>query len=63
MPVHQEINPRKITPAQRARICEAIRRELAIETLSGKTARREFWARVSIGLPPRPRPFHWEVYR
>jgi hypothetical protein len=55
--------PARLSPEQRAHICERIRHQLALEFLSGKSAGREFWCRVGIGLPPRPRPFHWEQHR
>ena len=40
---------------ERARICEAIRRELALEYFGRTNSRREAWARMAIGLPPFPR--------
>jgi hypothetical protein len=50
----------ELSPKQRFRICELIRRELELEASNGKTAGREFWCRVAIGLPPRPQPISWE---
>jgi hypothetical protein len=49
-----------LSPQQRARICEAIRRELALEDLSRTNSRREAWARMAIGLKPFPRTIHLE---
>jgi hypothetical protein len=48
--------PPALSSEQRARIAEHIRHQLAIEFFSGRTAGREFWCRVAIGLPPRPLP-------
>jgi hypothetical protein len=40
------------SPLQRARICEAISRELALEYFRRTNAKREAWARLAIGLKP-----------
>jgi hypothetical protein len=39
---------------ERARICEAIHHELALEELNRTNSRREAWARLVIGLKPFP---------
>jgi hypothetical protein len=50
-----------LSPQQRAHICEAIRHEVALEELSRSNHRRQVWARMAIGLPPRPRrTLDWE---
>jgi hypothetical protein len=46
---------RHLSPHQRARICEAIGLQLALEYFRRANAKREAWARIAIGLPPRPR--------
>lgn len=53
--------PAAPSPEQRARICERIRYQLALEYLDRKNHRREVWARLAIGLPPIPRsrPIVW----
>jgi hypothetical protein len=43
------------SPQERARICEVIHRELALEFFSRTNSKREVWARLAIGLPPFPR--------
>jgi hypothetical protein len=48
----------RLSPQERARVCEAIRHELALEYLHGRNSRREVWARICIGLRPFPRPFN-----
>jgi hypothetical protein len=48
---------------ERASICEAIQRELALEYFLGTNARREVWARISIGLRPFPRSIYREQRR
>jgi hypothetical protein len=40
------------SPQKRARICEAIGRDLALEYFRRTNAKREAWARLAIGLPP-----------
>jgi hypothetical protein len=40
----------------RARICRSIHRRIILESVEGRNARRETWARLVIGLPPVPRP-------
>lgn len=56
-PHHQSFrNAHEITPQERAHICEAIRRQIALEYLHGKASKREAWARLCIGLPPIRRP-------
>jgi hypothetical protein len=52
-------NAPKLSPQQRARICEAIRRELDLEYFRRTNSKREAWARLAIGLPPFPRTIHW----
>jgi hypothetical protein len=52
--------PKALSPQERARICEAISRELALEYFRHTNSKREAWARLAIGLKPFPRPFHWE---
>ena len=47
------------SPLKRARICEAIRRELDLEYFRRTNAKREAWARLAIGLKPF-RTIHWE---
>jgi len=54
-------NAQQATPQERARICDAIRRQIALEYLQGKVSKREVWARMAIGLPPRTP--HWEQCR
>jgi hypothetical protein len=54
---HVERNAPEITPRERARICEAIRRQIALEYLHGKASKREAWARIAIGLRPSRRVF------
>jgi hypothetical protein len=49
------------SPQKRARICEAIGRELALEFFRRTNAKREARARLAIGLRPFPRTIHWEV--
>jgi hypothetical protein len=46
------------SPQQRARICAAIHRELALEQLTRTNAKREALARLAIGLRPFPRTIH-----
>jgi hypothetical protein len=46
------------SPQERARVCEAISRALALEELSRANSRREIWARLAIGLKPFPRTLH-----
>jgi hypothetical protein len=48
------------SPQRRARICEAIGRELALEYFRRTNAKREARARLAIGLRPFPRTIHWE---
>jgi hypothetical protein len=48
-------NAPQLSPRQRARICDAIRRELDLEYFRRTNAKREAWARLAIGLPPFPR--------
>jgi hypothetical protein len=48
------------SPQERDRICQLISRALALEELSRTNAKREVWARISIGLRPIPRPLHGE---
>ena len=45
----------RLTPQERASICEAIGIELALEYFRRTNAKREAWARIAIGLPPGPR--------
>jgi hypothetical protein len=52
-----------LSPEQRARICERIRHQLDLEFFNYRTAKREAWARIAIGLPPISRAFHWEPRR
>jgi hypothetical protein len=47
------------SPLERARICEAISRELALEYFRRTNAKREAWARMAIGLSPFPRAINW----
>jgi hypothetical protein len=47
-----------LSPWQRARICEAIRREIDLEYISRTNRKREARARVVIGLRPFPRTIH-----
>jgi hypothetical protein len=49
-----------LSPQERARICEAIHRELALEYFRRSNSKREVWARLAIGLRPIPRMHHWE---
>jgi hypothetical protein len=44
-----------LSPKERARICEAISRELALEYFRRANCKREAWARIAIGLRPIPR--------
>lgn len=44
------------SPQQRTRIRDAIHWQIALEILSRSNARREALLRLSIGLPPVPRP-------
>jgi hypothetical protein len=53
---HLLLRDAPMSPLKRARICEAISRELALEYFRRTNAKREAWARIAIGLPPRPRP-------
>ena len=57
MPISQSSTHCNAPPSsqQRARICEAICRELALEYFRRTNAKREAWARIVIGLPPVPR--------
>jgi hypothetical protein len=55
MQLHQEAQLRKVTPSQRARICETIHKQLALEYFNARNSRREVWARLCIGLRPFPR--------
>jgi hypothetical protein len=43
---------RHVSPQKRARICEAIGIELALEYFRRTNAKREAWARIAIGLAP-----------
>jgi hypothetical protein len=52
--------PKAPSPQERARICEAIRRALALEYFGRTNSKREVWARLAIGLKPFPRTIHWE---
>jgi hypothetical protein len=52
--------PNAPSPQQRARICEQIARQIALEFFSGKTSKREAIARMAIGLKPFSRTIHWE---
>jgi hypothetical protein len=45
----------QVTPRERALICAAIGRELALEYFRRTNSRREIWARLVIGLPARKR--------
>jgi hypothetical protein len=48
----------RISQQQRARICEQIARQIALEFFSSKTSKREAIARMAIGLRPFPRTIH-----
>jgi hypothetical protein len=48
------------SPLERARICEAISRELALEYFRRTNSKREAWARLAIGLRPFSRTINWE---
>jgi hypothetical protein len=50
----------RISPQQRARICEQIARQIALEFFSSKTSKREAIARMAIGLKPFRRTIHRE---
>jgi hypothetical protein len=56
MPLHQPSNNcnahKSLSPQQRAVICAAIHRELALEYFCRTNRKREAWARMAIGLPP-----------
>jgi hypothetical protein len=45
----------RLSPQERAKACLVIHELIALESIQAKTARREVWARLVIGLPPRPR--------
>lgn len=50
------------SPQRRARICEAIGRELALETFRRTNAKREARARLAIGLSPfRRKSICWDL--
>jgi hypothetical protein len=55
--------PAPPSPEQRARICERIHYQLALEYLNRSNHRRHVWARLAIGLPPIPRPIMREQSR
>jgi hypothetical protein len=46
---------RHLSPQDRIRICRAIHRQIMLEYWQTGAHRREVWARLVIGLPPRPR--------
>lgn len=50
------------SPQERARICEAIRRAVALEDINRTNSKREARLRMLIGLPPIPRAISWERY-
>jgi hypothetical protein len=56
MQIEQNLPARNVplppSPRKRARICEAIGRELALEYFHRTNAKREARARLAIGLPP-----------
>jgi len=45
----------RLSPQERARVCEAIHRYLEIEATRAATAKRNVRLRLAIGLPPIPR--------
>jgi hypothetical protein len=53
----------RISPQERASICHAIQRELALEYFGRTNAKREAWARLVIGLPPFPKSIFRERSR
>jgi hypothetical protein len=64
MSLPQPIPARNVLKApssrERALICAAIHRDLALEHLSRTNAKREAWARMAIGLRPFSRTINSE---